>query len=267
MGTKLEDQLARVLTGPARPMTTYCVQNELRSLGRDFYESVEACKSLERRRCQHSTPISATQCLAEIIGDKNQHNYCVATQDQTLRRKLQLIPGTPLVYINRSVVILEPPSAATLDMIKQMEVAKTLPQAFEKSVLNKPEEAVPEPPPRKKKPKAPNPLSMKKKKVDPVKTPRSQSSTKSAGEKTATASAAPSKKRSRSAAAESSSTGADEIVADQTDAPPTSSATTPKFSPQTLASAPANSDSESDGQPKKKSRKRRKKSKPALSVS
>ncbi|KAJ3020942.1 hypothetical protein HKX48_009475 [Thoreauomyces humboldtii] len=170
MRTDLTEALTRVLTGPSRPMTTYCVQNELRSLGWEFKDAVEACQSLERRRCQHSEPVPAAQCIAEIIGTDNQHNYCVATQDLSMRSALRKIAGTPLVYINKSVVILEPPSHATTEKIRLMEVAKTKPKTFEVSVLNKPEPEAPEAPIRKKKAKAPNPLSMKKRK--PEQTPK-----------------------------------------------------------------------------------------------
>ncbi|KAJ3184612.1 hypothetical protein HDU87_004015 [Geranomyces variabilis] len=167
MGAGLDEILARVLTGPTKPMTTSCIQTELRKLGPDYAAVVDACESLERRRCQHAPAVPAAKCITEIIGEKNQHNYCVATQDTTLRRALAAVPGTPLVYINRSVVILEPPSGSTTDRVKEIELGKTLPQKFEKSVLHKPAAPVPEPPPHKKKPKAPNPLSVKKKKPEP----------------------------------------------------------------------------------------------------
>ncbi|KAI8823059.1 Fcf1-domain-containing protein [Fimicolochytrium jonesii] len=165
MKTDLNEALGRVLTGPARAMTTACVQAELRTLGRDFYAALESARSLERRRCTHPphAPVAAAQCIAEIIGETNKHNYCVATQDLPLRSKLRKIPGTPLIYINKSVVILEPPSLATTEWVKEMEKKKTLPQAFEVSVINKPAEPEPEPPKRKKKAKGPNPLSVKKK--------------------------------------------------------------------------------------------------------
>ncbi|KAJ3161073.1 hypothetical protein HDU86_007692 [Geranomyces michiganensis] len=166
MGVGLDELLVRVLTGPTKPMTTSCVQTELRKLGPDYSAVVDACASLERRRCQHAPAIPAAKCITEIIGEKNKHNYCVATQDTSLRRTLAAVPGTPLIYINRSVVILEPPSGATINRVKEIEHGKTLPQKFEKSVLHKPTAPVPEIPPHKKKPKAPNPLSIRKKKPE-----------------------------------------------------------------------------------------------------
>ncbi|KND03285.1 rRNA-binding ribosome biosynthesis protein UTP23 [Spizellomyces punctatus DAOM BR117] len=167
MRTDVRDALPKVLTGTARPMTTSCVQAELRALGPDFTGASLNAKRFERRRCAHThSPVPAAECIRQIIGESNQHNYCVATQDQALRSDLRKIPGTPLIYINRSVVILEPPSAATMAKIQEMEIAKTLPQSFEVSILNKPEPLAPEPSKRKKKAKGPNPLSVKKKRTD-----------------------------------------------------------------------------------------------------
>ncbi|TPX67536.1 hypothetical protein SpCBS45565_g03684 [Spizellomyces sp. 'palustris'] len=167
MRTDVRDALPKVLTGTAKPMTTSCVQAELRALGSDFTGASLNAKRFERRRCAHThSPVPAAECIRQIIGESNQHNYCVATQDQALRSDLRKIPGTPLIYINKSVVILEPPSTATMAKIQEMEIAKTLPQSFEVSILNKPEPLAPEPPNRKKKAKGPNPLSIKKKRTD-----------------------------------------------------------------------------------------------------
>lgn len=47
-------------------------------------------------------------------GETNKHRYVIATQSQELRQKLRSIPGVPVVHMNRSVMILEPPSDATL---------------------------------------------------------------------------------------------------------------------------------------------------------
>ncbi|KAJ3045520.1 hypothetical protein HDV00_009175 [Rhizophlyctis rosea] len=154
------------MMGQAKPMTTQCVYAELRKLGSDYTGAALNAKRFEKRRCTHQPAIAAADCLREIIGETNKFNYCVATQDTGLRAQLRNIPGTPLIYINKGVTILEPPSHATLDAIKQMEVAKTKPQSFEVSVLKKPEPQE-EPVRKKKKVKGPNPLSVKKKKEEP----------------------------------------------------------------------------------------------------
>ena len=48
-------------------------------------------------------------------GTNNKHRYIVATQSHPLRIKLRSIPAAPVVHINRSVMVLEPPSDTTLN--------------------------------------------------------------------------------------------------------------------------------------------------------
>ena len=93
----------------------------------------------ERRKCNHKEAIPGDDCLASVIGansflfscyrtiphesvlarmncsgDTNKHRYVVSTQSQPLRVKLRSIPGVPILHVNRSVMILEPPSDTTL---------------------------------------------------------------------------------------------------------------------------------------------------------
>ncbi|ORY39249.1 Fcf1-domain-containing protein, partial [Neocallimastix californiae] len=162
-----KSMLQETVVGKTRIMTTNCVLNELRTLGEDFMGAALAAKRLEKRRCTHGgNPVNAADCIKEIIGDSNQFNYCVATQDLQLRDYLRRIPGIPLIYINRSVMILEPPSPATENKVKEIEYNKTIPTNYESTIIKnntkQPEEA---PKSKKRKgPKQPNPLSCKKKK-------------------------------------------------------------------------------------------------------
>jgi U3 small nucleolar RNA-associated protein 23 len=54
----------------------------------------------------------------------NKHRYVVATNDPEVRAFMRRIPGVPLVYVNRSVMILEPMTAATEDLREREEKAK-----------------------------------------------------------------------------------------------------------------------------------------------
>ncbi len=89
---------------------------------------------------------------------------------------LRQIPGIPLIYMNKSVFLLEPPSPATLQRVQEMEIQKNQPLNFEVSIKNKSEKRKltedgeevkndEEITKRKKRAKGPNPLSVKKKKV------------------------------------------------------------------------------------------------------
>jgi len=87
-----------------------------------------------------------------------------------LRDYLRRIPGIPLIYINRSVMILEPPSPATTNKVKEIEYNKTVPTTYENTIIKNNTETPEEAPKTKKRkgPKQPNPLSCKKKKVNPA---------------------------------------------------------------------------------------------------
>ncbi|RKP23121.1 rRNA-processing protein Fcf1/Utp23, partial [Syncephalis pseudoplumigaleata] len=93
-------------------VTTSCVMAELKTASEDR-RALAVARRMERRRCSHKQPVSGAECIAEIIGDKNEFNYCVASQDHALREQLRLVPGVPLLYERRSVLIVEPVSAAT----------------------------------------------------------------------------------------------------------------------------------------------------------
>lgn len=80
-------------------------------------EAIELAKTLERRRCGHHPhefpePLPTTECLQSVVDPKgtgqNKHRYVVASQGQDVRRMLRGVRGVPLIYIKRSVMILEP---------------------------------------------------------------------------------------------------------------------------------------------------------------
>ncbi|KAI0762909.1 PIN domain-like protein [Fomes fomentarius] len=163
---ELAKQLAVVLQGTVKPMITQCCIQELYLEWKTDQAPIDLAKTFERRKCNHREAILGDECLASVIGESNKHRYVVATQSQELRQKLRAIPAVPIVHVNRSVMILEPPSDTTL-RAKALEEEKALhPTAPEAAKLPL---AAPEEPPRKKKrgPKGPNPLSVKKKKSKP----------------------------------------------------------------------------------------------------
>jgi U3 small nucleolar RNA-associated protein 23 len=98
--------------------------------------AVDLAKTFERRKCNHREPITGDECifsvtghrchlfyqlLAHIVaGPQNKHRYVVATQSSPLRVRLRSIPAVPIVHINRSVMVLEPPSDVTME--KKSEV-------------------------------------------------------------------------------------------------------------------------------------------------
>ncbi|CAG8568782.1 914_t:CDS:2 [Ambispora gerdemannii] len=172
----LETQLSKVMQGSIKQMYTLCSINELRQSGeKEHSRALQFLSQLEKRGCSHlGSSVSSAECLASIIGNENEHRYCVATQNRKLREKLRGIPGVPLLYINRTVLIFEPPSYVTLEKAKQIEIAKTLPSTDEMNFLKMTNSdaknkigAKSKAKKKHKGPKQPNPLSCKKSKKKP----------------------------------------------------------------------------------------------------
>jgi len=85
--------------------------------------AIDQAKTFERRRCGHHElpePLSTLDCLKEVVDPKssqtNKHRYIIASQDTDVRAYMRNIPGVPLIYINRSVMIMEPMAEATDDI-------------------------------------------------------------------------------------------------------------------------------------------------------
>ncbi|KAF8640330.1 hypothetical protein AX17_000002 [Amanita inopinata Kibby_2008] len=162
----LARQLASVLQGEVKPMITQCCIHELYLQGKSMQPAVDLAKTFERRKCNHREAIPGDECVLSVIGESNKHRYVVATQSHFLRVKLRPIPAVPLLHITRAVLILEPPSDATVKAKQDVEEEALHAPVSDKSLI---ESSVPEKPAKKKRtgPKGPNPLSMKKKKQAP----------------------------------------------------------------------------------------------------
>ncbi|GAA0157140.1 hypothetical protein LIER_14469 [Lithospermum erythrorhizon] len=79
--------IANILGAQVKLFTTRCVLEELRSLGKSYTDSYNAAQILSTARCDHEQRKSAVNCLTEVIGEKNDEHFYVATQDAELRRK------------------------------------------------------------------------------------------------------------------------------------------------------------------------------------
>lgn len=120
------------------PVITQCCIHELYLQGKSQQSATDLAKTFERRRCNHKEAIPGDDCLMSVVGaispacsssqcidglflscfanagDTNKHRYVITTQSHPLRTQLRTVSATPIVHINRSVVILEPPSDITL---------------------------------------------------------------------------------------------------------------------------------------------------------
>lgn len=164
---------------------------------------IDKAKTYERRRCNHlpedyPVPLSAKECLASVVDAKdtktNKHRYVVASQELEVRKHMRGIMGVPLVYINRSVMIMEPMAGATADNRDREERQKFrdgLKGGRGSGSLKRKreeddgaakgaggEDGAPKKSRRQKGPKGPNPLSVKKPKKKPEKEDDSKSAPK-----------------------------------------------------------------------------------------
>lgn len=92
---------------------------------------IAVAKSLERRRCNHhllDEPLTTLECFRDIIDPKqshtNPHRYVVASQEEDVRRYCRSVQGVPLVYVKRSVMIMEPMSEDTAKLKERMDKSK-----------------------------------------------------------------------------------------------------------------------------------------------
>lgn len=167
-------------------------------------DAIEMAKTFERRRCGHHPdeypePLSTNECMSSVVDPKqngeNKHRYVVASQAQDVRRMLRGVRAVPLIYIKRSVMILEPMADEAVQVRAREERAKFRAELKQPAQLGKrkregedEEKAEPaaEDAPKKKKKnyapgaKQPNPLSVKKakKKEDkPQESPKKETTT------------------------------------------------------------------------------------------
>ncbi|KAI6143251.1 PIN domain-like protein [Pisolithus tinctorius] len=155
----LSKQLSTVLQGVTKPSMApdhAMLYTRTLSQGKSQQSACRPCKIFERRKCNHREAIPGDDCLASVPRSRS-----------PFAPKLRLIPGVPIIHINRE---------ETLRVKQQKEQEALGPAAAESVKL--PQQ--PSNPPRKKKgPKGPNPLSMKKKVARPasVRIPRQSDST------------------------------------------------------------------------------------------
>ncbi|PKS06565.1 hypothetical protein jhhlp_007313 [Lomentospora prolificans] len=122
--------LKKTLHGEVKPLITQCsIRHLYANKSEPGMDSIiDNAKLIERRFCghhpqEHPEPLSTRDCIHSVVDGKNsgrnKHRYVVATQDYDLRRELRGIPGVPLIYINKGVMIMEPMAS-----VSAMEKAK-----------------------------------------------------------------------------------------------------------------------------------------------
>ncbi|CZS94429.1 probable rRNA-processing protein UTP23 [Rhynchosporium agropyri] len=127
--------LERTLHGEVKPMITQCSMRHLYAASSEPGVSylIDKARTYERRRCGHRPeeypePLSTQECLASVVDPKdsktNKNRYVVASQESEVRKHMRGVLGVPLVYINRSVMIMEPMAEASADNREKEESVK-----------------------------------------------------------------------------------------------------------------------------------------------
>lgn len=129
---RLED----TLHGQVKPLITQCSMRHLyeRKSEPGVEAAIEQAKNhFERRRCGHHPdeypkPLSALECIHSVVDPKdngvNKHRYVCAINDESVRATLRQIAGTPLLYIRRSVMIMEPMATVSAKIRSKEERSK-----------------------------------------------------------------------------------------------------------------------------------------------
>ncbi|XP_027330059.1 rRNA-processing protein UTP23 homolog isoform X2 [Abrus precatorius] len=140
--TPADTALANILSANVKLYTTRCVLAELKRLGASYSEALEAAHKLIVARCDHDKCTRADACITEVVGDNNSEHFFVASQDTDLRKKLQEVPGVPLIFGLRNALFLESPSAFQRHYVKTSEegrlhMSETEYQIFKDRVMNR----------------------------------------------------------------------------------------------------------------------------------
>lgn len=134
---QLGHMLSNTLHGEIKPMITQCCIRHLYDAvpepgqEREKEQWIEVAKQAERRRCGHhelETPLSELECIRSVLDPKgsgtNKHRYVVATQEREVRAAMREVAGVPLVYINRSVMVMEPMAGRSAEVREAEEKGK-----------------------------------------------------------------------------------------------------------------------------------------------
>lgn len=188
----LVGRLQKLLGGQVKPMITTCDMRHLYTAKPKNETLILQAKEYERRRCNHQDleePLSTLECLSEVVDPKgsstNKNRYIVASNDSRVRGHMRSIAGVPLLYISKSVLLMEPMANVTEELREREEKSKfkqglkgqRKPDQAPKRKRDDEEEngqdnqsvagdAQPAKKRKQKGPKQPNPLSMKKAKKD-----------------------------------------------------------------------------------------------------
>ncbi|KAG9188729.1 hypothetical protein G6011_07434 [Alternaria panax] len=124
-------RLQKLLGAQVKPMITTCDMRHLYNAEPKNETLILQAKEYERRRCNHQDlekPLSTLECLSSVVDPKdngtNKHRYVVATNDPDTRAKMRTIAGVPIIYLSKSIVLMESMAEATEQHREREEKSK-----------------------------------------------------------------------------------------------------------------------------------------------
>lgn len=108
---RVQEQLERMMDGQwTTAYSTPCVDAYLEEKGKAYGGALKIAKSLRHLKCRHKGRKSVHECFKLLIGHKNKDHLFVAVQDRTIRNDVRSLPGLPILFINGSTPLMEPPT-------------------------------------------------------------------------------------------------------------------------------------------------------------
>ncbi|XP_017780369.1 PREDICTED: rRNA-processing protein UTP23 homolog, partial [Nicrophorus vespilloides] len=162
----IANDIPRYLHDEVKFLTTYCALIETEELGKQVGGAKVIQKQYALHKCGHEgKAIPGDKCFLSMVKKKNPQHYIIATQDKDLQKRLQRLPGVPVIYLNMKTPILLPPSHASEKATQKQSNAVVQAQKTNIDLMKKQKGLLVEgaDKPKKRKLKGPNPLSCKKK--------------------------------------------------------------------------------------------------------
>lgn len=166
----IQDQLPKYLSGQCKLLTTACVIEETRRLGKPLNGAHQIVSQFALHDCGHEKPLSASKCLSSfIIDSRNKDHYILASQDHKLLQKVSRLSICPLVKLANNALVLQKPPEKVLNKVSRTHyflANKITDEDRSKAERLKKKESLEEliKPKKRRSKKGPNPLSVKKKK-------------------------------------------------------------------------------------------------------
>ena len=90
------------------------------------------CKRYALHHCGHEDTLTAAECLASQIRAGNGDHFFVATQDKSLQRRINELPGGAVIFASVNGIHLEQPSAAQKEHVQRADREALMPGAVER---------------------------------------------------------------------------------------------------------------------------------------